>query len=78
MQRFSKKRIFADQRVYQIVEKEKISPILLAATLNSSLFALCIEIIGRVNLGDGVLDTTVEEVQEYILCPDVRDFNGKI
>ncbi len=78
LQRFSKNRLFADQRVYQIVDKKGISAKLLAAVLNSTLFSLVIEITGRVNLGEGALDTAVEEAKEYIPCPDIRRFRGDL
>ncbi len=74
IQRFSKKPLFADQRVYQLVEKKGVNPTLLAAVLNSSVFFLFIELIGRSTLGEGALDTTVEEVQEYILFPNIKQF----
>ncbi|MDP3024225.1 MAG: N-6 DNA methylase, partial [candidate division Zixibacteria bacterium] len=74
IQRFSKKPLFADQRVYQLIAKKGINPTLLAAVLNSSVFFLFIELIGRATLGEGALDTTVEEAQEYILCPNIKQF----
>lgn len=77
LQRFCEERIHADQRVYQILEKDGVPPKLLAAILNSSVFSLLIELSGRVNLGDGALDTTVEEAREYMLIPDVTRFPEK-
>lgn len=77
LQRFCEERIHADQRVYQILEKDGVPPKLLAAILNSSVFSLLIELSGRVNLGDGALDTTVEEAREYMLIPDVTLFPEK-
>jgi len=74
LQRFSKERLFADQRVYQIIEKKKVKPAKLAAILNSTFFFLFVELMGRSTLGEGALDTTVEEVQEYVLCPDTKLF----
>lgn len=77
LQRFSRERLFADQRVYQIIEKKKVNPSKLAAILNSSFFFLFIELMGRSTLGEGALDTTVEEVQDYVLCPDMKLFSKK-
>jgi len=77
LQRFSHERLFADQRVYQIIEKKKVNPSKLAAILNSTFFFLFIELMGRSTLGEGALDTTVEEVQDYVLCPDIKLFGGK-
>ncbi|MGR3310346.1 MAG: hypothetical protein ACUZ77_06180, partial [Candidatus Brocadiales bacterium] len=78
LQRVSKRKLLADQRVYQVVEKKEGKPEILAAVLNSTLFSLFIELAGRVNLGEGALDTTVEEVQEEIYCPDIRLFDKEI
>jgi len=71
LQRFSPEGLLADQRLYQVVKIDTIEPKLLASLMNSSLFSLSIELNGRVNLGDGALDTTVEEAQDYLLIPDV-------
>lgn len=71
LQRFSPKRLLADQRLYQLIYKNSIEPKILACLMNCSLFYLVIELSGRVNLGDGVLDTTVEEAQDYLLIPDI-------
>ena len=71
LQRFSPEGLLADQRLYQVVQIDTIEPKLFASLMNSSLFSLSIELNGRVNLGDGALDTTVEEAQDYLLTPDV-------
>jgi hypothetical protein len=70
LQRYCRKPIIADQRLYEIDILEKKNTNLIAALLNSTLFSLFIELGGRVNLGDGALDTTVEESKKYILIPD--------
>ena len=75
LQRFSIKRIHTDQRVYNIVERKTINSNLLAAILNSTLCSFFIELIGRVNLGDGALDTTVGESKYYLLIPDLLKFS---
>lgn len=77
LQRHSEERLHADQRVYQLLEKDEVEAKLLAAALNSSLCSLIIELNGRVNLGEGALDTTVEEVQEYMVIPNPQLFEGK-
>jgi type I restriction enzyme M protein len=77
LQRFSKERLFADQRVYQIIGKKKVKSSKLAAILNSTFFFLFVELMGRSTLGEGALDTTVEEVQDYVLCPDIKLFGKK-
>lgn len=43
--------------------------------MNSSVVAFLTELAGRVTLGDGVLELTVEEARDYLLVPDVRQFN---
>lgn len=43
--------------------------------MNSSLVAFITEIVGRVSLGDGVLELTVEDARDYLLVPDVRQFD---
>ncbi|HHT9120556.1 MAG TPA: HsdM family class I SAM-dependent methyltransferase [Candidatus Hypogeohydataceae bacterium YC41] len=78
LQRFSRQKLVADQRVYQVGGKHNVKPETLAAILNSTLFSLFVELGGRVNLGEGALDTTVEEVQEEIYCPDIRLFDKEI
>ena len=78
LQRYSKERLHADQRVYQLLEKDGAEAKLLATVLNSSLCSLIIELCGRVNLGEGALDTTVEEAQEYMLVPNPQLFKGKV
>lgn len=71
IQRYCRNKILADKRFYCVVPKNKQNPELLAIVLNSTLVSLFIESIGRVNLGEGVLDTTVEEAQEYLLIPNI-------
>ena len=78
LQRYSDLPILTDQRVYQVEPNDGIEPKLLAATLNSSLCSLFIELIGRVNLGEGALDTTVEEAQEYMIIPNPQLLKGKL
>lgn len=70
LQRFYPEGMLLDQRVYGINTKNNGK--LLAAVLNSTFSSLSIESIGRINLGDGALDTTVEESKEYLLIPNPR------
>ena len=72
IQRFSPEMLLADQRLYQVVQIDSVEPRILASLINSSLFCLSTELSGRINLGDGALDTTVEEAQNYLAIPDVR------
>jgi len=76
LQRYYPHGMLLDQRVYGINSKNNCNSELLAAIINSSLISLFIEILGRVNLGDGVLDTTVEESKSYLLIPDIEKLSS--
>ena len=76
LQRFSPDGLLVDQRLYQVIEKDKIDTKLFAAIMNCSIFSLATELTGRINLGDGALDTTVEEAQDYLKIPDVRQLTN--
>ena len=56
---------FVDQRLYLI--SSSYSAIALGIVLNSILFFLSKEIFGRVNLGEGALDTTVDEAKQILI-----------
>ena len=71
MYRFSKDPVIADKRLYFITPVDGISNELLAAVLNSTITALATELAGRVTMGDGVLELTVEDANDYLLLPDV-------
>jgi hypothetical protein len=55
---------FVDQRLYEIVSS---LPLQLNASLNSTPTILMKELEGRVNLGEGALDTTVYEAQNVMV-----------
>lgn len=71
MFRFCEQPVIADKRLYYLGDS-RLPNKLLAAIMNSSLTALSTELSGRVTKGDGVLELTVEEVNDYLLIPDVR------
>ena len=71
VQRYCPESILIDKRLYKIFQKDGYDIKSLAAILNSTVASLYIELIGRVNLGDGALDTTVEEAQDYLLISDI-------
>jgi len=75
--RYSKKPLLCDCRIYFLTPKRKVEPEYLAATLNSSIATLFMELIGRVSLGEGALDVMVEDAQEYMLIPNVFGENQK-
>jgi type I restriction enzyme M protein len=76
LQRFSPDKLLADQRLYQVIQKDTVDTKTLAGLMNCSLFSLSTELGGRVNLGDGALDTTVEEAQDYLIVPDVTQLTN--
>lgn len=79
LQGYSPMEVLADQRLYMIKAHKSINLELLAAVLNGTIFSLMIELNGRNNLGEGALDTTVEESQDYFFLPDpakIRDAKG--
>jgi hypothetical protein len=58
---------FVDQRLYKMVSDDAER---LNVVLNSALVMMCKELYGRVNLGEGVLDTAVYEANQMpILDP---------
>lgn len=68
-----------DQRLYEIYFNESYEKIIQAIILNNSLFYLDKEINGRVNLGDGVLDTAVFEAKKiHIIKPSMLQGKKKI
>ena len=70
---FNPKGYIVNDNLYTIVPQKGVDNELLCAVLNCSLFALGLEINGRINLGDGAL-----KVQTYELgltrAPDLRHF----
>ena len=43
--------------------------------LNSSIVGFFTELAGRVTLGDGVLELKVEDARDYLLIPDIKQFD---
>jgi len=74
---FSTKPICADQRTVRIYPKKEIPAKLLAALMNSTPVLFFIEVIGRVDLGDGLLDTPAEEAKFYMIVPDPTRLTSK-
>ncbi|MGB7062367.1 MAG: DNA methyltransferase [Candidatus Zixiibacteriota bacterium] len=65
-----------DQRLYEIRFTKKIEPEIQAIILNNSVFHLFKELEGRVNLGEGVLDTAVfESKKTMVVDPSVFQKN---
>jgi len=75
IQRYSPKPLVADARLYFLSPNEGETQVA-AAILNSSLSAFLTELAGRVTLGEGVLELKVEDARDYLLVPDVRQFDA--
>ncbi|TEU18088.1 MAG: hypothetical protein E3J21_06755 [Anaerolineales bacterium] len=73
--RYSPVRLLADKRLYFLMPESEAHVELMAAILNSTVEAFLIEMTGRVTLGDGVLELTVQEAADYLLTPDMRQFS---
>ena len=73
MHRYSTIGVIPNNRLYYLEPGAKLSTNVLAALLNSFVFALGCEVFGRVTLGDGVLELTVEDARDYLLVPDLRE-----
>lgn len=72
--KYSPEPLIADKRLYFLSPNEGLSDELVAALMNSTIVAFFIEIIGRISLGDGALELTVEDADSYLLIPDIRKF----
>lgn len=73
--KFNPKPLIADKRLYFLSPVKGITHELAAAIMNSSLVAFFTELAGRVTLGDGALELTVEDARDYLWVPDVRLFS---
>lgn len=74
IQRYCPIPLIADARLYFLSPDEVFSEII-SAILNSSIFSLFVETAGRVSMGDGALELTVEDASDYLFIPDVRLFS---
>ena len=63
--------VFCDQQLYQVLPASGVDEKALAALLNSTWFRLSLELVGRVNFGDGVLWLGLEDARRIPL-PDPR------
>ena len=55
--------VYCDQQLYQVVARGGVDEEAMAALLNSSWFRLSLELVGRVNFGDGVLWLGLEDAR---------------
>jgi type I restriction enzyme M protein len=73
--KYSDKPLIADKRLYFLSPIGDISYELIAAVMNTSLTAFFTELAGRVTMGDGALELTVEDARDYLYVPDVHQFD---
>lgn len=73
--KYSPTPMIADKRLYFLSPIDNLSPELIAALLNSSLVAFFTENTGRVTMGDGALELTIEDARDYLHIPDPRQFD---
>jgi hypothetical protein len=74
--KFSNKPLIADKRLYFLSPVEGVDHVLVAAILNSSITMLFAELAGRVTLGDGALELTVEDASQSLWLLDIRKITG--
>jgi methylase of polypeptide subunit release factors len=68
--------VISDARLFFLSPQDGISSEIIAAVLNSSIMALHLEVTGRVSLGDGALELSVEDARDYLVLPDIRKFTS--
>ncbi len=73
--KYSDKPLIADKRLYFLSPVEDIPHELVAAVMNTSVTAFFTELAGRVTMGEGALELTVEDARDYLRVPDVRQFD---
>ena len=77
LHKYSDKPLIADKRLYFLSPVAGVEDALIAAVMNCSLTAFVTELAGRVSLGDGALELTVEDAADGLRVPDVRKFDAK-
>jgi hypothetical protein len=70
--RYSPSPLVADKRLYFLAPDSRMTAEELAAALNSSVASLALEATGRLTMGGGALELTVEDAREYFHVPDLR------
>lgn len=74
IQRYSPMPLIADARLY-FLSPEIENCEIISAVLNSHIFSLFVELSGRVSMGDGALELTVEDARDYLYIPDIAQFS---
>ena len=77
IQRFSPAPLVPDNRLYFLGPTDGIKAEELAAVTNCSLTSLLVEVCGRVSMGDGALELTVEDARDYLVVPKIQEFAAK-
>ena len=73
LHRFCPQKLVPDKRLYFLEPSPAVSDAEdVAAVLNCSVTALSLEVSGRVTMGEGVLEYSVEDVRDYLFVPDIR------
>lgn len=75
---YSSAKLFTDQRVYSLSLRDGIPLEVIAVFLNSAIYFLTKEVLGRVNLGEGALDTAVYEIPRYPVIKPSKLNEGQI
>jgi len=71
--RFCPQKLVPDKRLYFLEPSTAVSDAEdVAAVLNCSITGLSLEVSGRVTMGDGVLEYSVEDARDYLFVPDIR------
>jgi len=72
LNKFSIHPLVCDNTIYYLERAGSMQESLVAATINSSLFAMSSEVLGALAMGDGALIIKVEDARDYLLIPDLR------
>lgn len=72
MHRYSPTQLVTDKRFYFLAPDGTLTTEEVAAMLNSSVASLTSEAVGRVTMGDGALELTVEDARDYLPIPNIR------
>lgn len=73
--KYSREKLIADKRLYVLFPSSGIDTEEMAAIMNSGLGLLFMELAGRVSLGDGALELTIEDANAHLYLPDIRNFD---
>ncbi|MEN4101117.1 MAG: N-6 DNA methylase, partial [Anaerolineaceae bacterium] len=74
IQKYSTTTLISDNRLYFLSVDNQDAEVM-AAIMNSSIVALFTELSGRLTLGDGALELSVEDARDYLCVPDIRGFD---